>query len=265
MAGIGKAKAPPQNDEAAESTPATPDNTQEDQAEPQAGQGIGAAMGADDSSGSGDSSGSDQGGDDSDPQPNVTPEEQAEYNEFVGNGMKLLYQKGQGGSMEVAPAVLAQLKGDWKGVEQSLGQIPQEEKPLDPKDPVDCLAVATVTLVLALEASAANSQKQLDPAVTFHGGAELLEQLADIDEAASIHDFTPDEMTGAAHRTAMLYGVSTKSMNKQEALSEFDHFLQTQGNSLGQSLGAGQGDQQDQSQGQPQQPAPQPDDQQQGQ
>jgi hypothetical protein len=82
--------------------------------------------------------------------------------------------------VQVAPAVLAQLKGDWKGVEGSLGQIPQEEKPLDPKNPIDCLAVATVALVLSLEASAAGAGKQLDPAVTFHGGAELLEQLADI-------------------------------------------------------------------------------------
>jgi hypothetical protein len=116
--------------------------------------------------------------------------------------------------------------------------------------------------VLSLEASATSAGKQLDPAVTFHGGAEILEQLADIDNAAGIHDFSDDEMTGAAHRTALLYGVSTKSMNKQEALAEFDHFLKTQGDSLGQSLGAEAqgGDQSRQQQppeasgGQPQQP-----------
>jgi hypothetical protein len=45
-------------------------------------------------------------------------------------------------------------------------------------------------------------------------------------------------MTGAANRAAMLYGVSSKTMDKQEALSEFDHFLKTQGDQLGQSLGA---------------------------
>lgn len=246
MAGIAKAVAP-QDEEQAEGTPAATDSPQEDQAEGQSSE-----PDADQNGGP-----SDQDGDEQDAS-NVSPEEQAAYDEFVGNGMKLIYQQ-QGDKVEVAPAVLAQLKGDWKGVEQSLGQIPQEEKPLDPKDPIDCLAVATVALVLTLEASAANSGKQLDPAVTFHGGAELLEQLADISEAAGIHDFNDDEMTGVAHRTAMLYGVSTKSMNKQEALAEFDHFLQTQGDHLGQSLAAeAQGGQQqqgaDQGAAQPQQP-----------
>jgi hypothetical protein len=74
--------------------------------------------------------------------------------------------------------------------------------------------------------------------VIFHGGAELMEQLADIAQAANIHDFSDDEMTGAANRAALLYGVSSKSMDKQEALAEFDHFLKTQGDQLGQSLGA---------------------------
>jgi hypothetical protein len=76
--------------------------------------------------------------------------------------MHLMYQK-QGDTVQVAPAVLAQLKGDWKGVEASLGQIPQDEQPLDPKSPLDNLAVATVALVLSLEASAASAGKQLDP------------------------------------------------------------------------------------------------------
>jgi hypothetical protein len=233
MAGIGRAVAPPQDDEQQEGTPGVADTPAEDQSE------------------GGDQSQQDDSGD---PQPNVSPEEQAQYDEFVTNGMQLIYQK-QGGTVQVAPAVLAQLKGDWKGVEGSLGQVPQEEKPLDPKSPIDCLAVATVALVLSLEASATGAGKQLDPAVTFHGGAEILEQLADIDNAAGIHDFSDDEMTGAAHRTAMLYGVSTKSMNKQEALAEFDHFLKTQGDSLGQSLGAdAQGGDQQQAQPAPAMP-----------
>jgi hypothetical protein len=230
MAGIKKTAVAPQDDEEQqEGTPGATDSPAEDQAE-----------GGDQSQPQGDQGQGDQGppqDDSGDPQPNVSPEEQAQYDEFVTNGMHLIYQK-QGDTVQVAPAVLAQLKGDWKGVEGSLGQVPQEEKPLDPKSPADCLAVATVALVLSLEASATGAGKQLDPAVTFHGGAELLEQLADIDSAAGIHDFSDDEMTGAAHRTALLYGVSTKTMNKQEALSEFDHFLKTQGDSLGQSLGA---------------------------
>lgn len=173
-------------------------------------------------------------------QPNVTPEEQAAYDEFVSNGMRLIY-RGDGDQVEVNPAVLDQLRGKWDDVKPSLGKMPEDEKPLDPSSPIDNIAVATVALVLALEASAAQStdgKGRVDPAVVFHGGAELLEQLADIAAAAKIHDFTEDEMTGAANRAALLYGVSSKTMNKQEALSEFDHFLKTQGDQLGQSLAA---------------------------
>jgi hypothetical protein len=205
MAGIGKAIAGDEEPQAGQ--------------DPQAGQEPGQAA--------------PEGQQDDGDQANVSPEEQAAYDEFVTNGMKLIYQ-----GDHVAPAILGQLKGDWKGVEDSLGEIPQEEKPLDPGNPIDDLSVATVSLVLALEASAANSGQKLDPAVIFHGGAELMEQLADIAQAANIHDFSEDEMTGAANRAALLYGVSSKSMDKQEALAEFDHFLKTQGDQLGQSLGA---------------------------
>jgi hypothetical protein len=130
------------------------------------------------------------------------------------------------------------LKGEWNGVEPIARPDSAGGEAARPGNPIDDLAVATVGLVLALEASAAMLGQKLDPAVIFHGGAELMEQLADIAKAANIHDFSDDEMTGAANRAAMLYGVSSKTMDKQEALAEFDHFLKTQGDQLGQSLGA---------------------------
>ena len=170
-------------------------------------------------------------------QPNVSPEEQDQYDQFVTNGMKLIYRDDGKDSVQVNPSVLGQLRGQWDDVKPSLGEIPDEEKPLDPKNPIDNLAVATVALILTLEASAANQNKQVDPIVLFHGGTELMEQLADIADAASIHDFTTDELTGAANRAAMLYGVSSKSVDKQQALAEFDNFLKTQGDQLGSELG----------------------------
>lgn len=174
-------------------------------------------------------------------EPNVTPEEQQHYDEFVTNAMKLMYQNG-----EVTPAVLDHLRGKWDAVKPSLGEMPEEDQPLDPKNPTDNLAVATVALILTLEASAASAGKQVEPEVLFHGGAEIAEQMADIAKEAGIHDFTTDELTGAANRIAMLYGVSSKTANKQEALAEFEHFLTTQGENLGASLAetAAQGQQQ---------------------
>lgn len=172
-------------------------------------------------------------------QPNVTPEEQAAYDQFVNNGMKLVYQNGK-----VSEAVLGHLQGKWDDLKPLLGEIPQDEGALDPSNPVDNLAVATVGIVLALETSAAGANKPLEPDVVFNGGMELLEQLADVAEAAKIHDYSQDEMDGASSRAALLYGVSSKSVDREEALNEFDHFLKTQGGNLEAALGGGQEQQQ---------------------
>lgn len=169
-------------------------------------------------------------------QPNVTPEEQAAYDQFVNNGMQLMYQGEQ-----VAPAILNHLQGKWDDIAPMLGELPQDEGNLDPSNPIDGLAVATVGIVLALEASAAEAGKELDPAVVFHGGAEIAEQLVEVAETAGIHEFSPEDMEGGANRAALLYGVSSKSVNREEALSEFDHFLQTQGENLGAAFGGQQG------------------------
>jgi hypothetical protein len=86
-------------------------------------------------------------------QANVSPEEQAAYDEFVTNGMKLIYQ-----GDHVAPAVLDQLKGNWKASRIRSARFPGREA-ARPGNPIDDLSVATVSLVLALEASAANSAR----------------------------------------------------------------------------------------------------------
>jgi hypothetical protein len=86
-----------------------------------------AAAGGQDAGGTGAGTAAPEGQQDDGDQANVSPEEQAAYDEFVTNGMKLIYQ-----GDHVAPAVLDQLKGKWEGVEDRSARFPQEEKPLDP-------------------------------------------------------------------------------------------------------------------------------------
>src|SRR5436309_1133861 len=119
-------------------------------------------------------------GEDEEQQPNVTPEEQAQYDQFVKNGMSILYTE----DGKIPPEVLNRL---------SRGK------------PAAALAQTGVWLVSMLENSAKQSGKQIDPAVLMHGGKELFEQLATISQTAHIHRFDQKELDGAWYSALDMY------------------------------------------------------------
>ncbi len=102
---------------------------------------------------------------------NVAPEEQAQYDQFVKNGMQLMY--------------------DEKATDQLLENISSSE------NKVEGLANALVTIVSRLEESATESGQEISGDVMMHGGQELMEQLVELVEEAGIHDYTPEEMESA--------------------------------------------------------------------
>lgn len=114
-------------------------------------------------------------------QPNVTPEEQQQYNTFVRNGMEILYTE----DGKVQPEVLKRL---------STGQ-----------KPIDTLAQTAVWLVMMLEQNAKQNNTDISDDVIMHGGRELFEQLADIDHFAGIHDFKEAELQGAWYNALDMY------------------------------------------------------------
>lgn len=122
-------------------------------------------------------------------QPNVTPEEQAQYDAFVNNGLKVIYGADPnaegGGEPGARPDILNRLK--------------------ESSDPLENLANTTVWLVTMLETSAEKGGTQLDDAVVMHGGKAMLEELAEVAEAANIHDYSEKEMEGAWYRGLDLY------------------------------------------------------------
>jgi len=123
------------------------------------------------------------GVDDDGERPNVSPEEQAQYEEFVANAMEIIYPRGEEGA--VSPQVIEQLSaGD---------------------DRIEALAQTAVQLTIAVEDSAEKAGPQLDDSVVMHGGIAILEELAEIAEAAKVHDYSEDEMQGATYRAMDLY------------------------------------------------------------
>lgn len=102
---------------------------------------------------------------------NVSPEEQAQYDQFVKNGMQLIYQK------EGLEQLFTTLEGDG--------------------NPIQGVADTLVMVVSRLEDSAEEKGVEVSGDVKMHGAQELLEQLVELSENASIHEFSDEEMEQA--------------------------------------------------------------------
>ena len=119
---------------------------------------------------------------------NVTPELQAEYNRFVTNGMRMLYNQ------KAMPQILESIRGDG--------------------NPVEGLANALVMLVMRLEDSAAQQGQQIDGDIMEQGGAELLEQMVDLAEKAGVHKFKEKEMESALYLAMDLYRTTRQQQGR---------------------------------------------------
>lgn len=116
-------------------------------------------------------------------EPNVTPEEQAVYDQVVTNAYKIIYPEGE--EAQVSPKIIASLKASDK--------------------PVLNLATTAVTLVTALQQSAKASGQPVPGEVLFHAATEIIEDLAEVSEAAKIHDYSEEEMENALYLGLDMY------------------------------------------------------------
>lgn len=137
--------------------------------------------------------------DDDEGEPNVSPEEQEAYEQFVANGMEVLYGGEEPG---VRPDILQRLR--------------------ESSDPLENLANTSVWLTTMLETSAESNGAQLDDAVVFHGGRAMFEELIEIADAAKIHDYQEKEIEGAWYRALDLYRETATEQGRidPEALKE---------------------------------------------
>lgn len=134
--------------------------------------------------------------------PNVSPEEQQQYDLFVQNGMEILYT--DDGTPQ--PEVLKRLSTGSK--------------------PIDTLAQTTVWLVMILEQDAQRAGRPIENDVLFHGAREIMEQMIELAEAADIHTFKEAEIQGAWYQALDMYREANSDeggrFNKDEAAAEFE-------------------------------------------
>jgi len=134
----------------------------------------------------------------------ASPEEQQQYDAFVGNAYKLMF-----GDDNRMRSIIASLKAS--------------------DDPKMNLANATAQVVMALQQSAAKAGQQIGPDVLMHGGAEIMETLAEAAQRAKIHDYTADEMEGAWYQAVDMYReMASKAglVDPEKAKAEFANLQQ---------------------------------------
>ena len=140
-------------------------------------------------------------GEDVEGDPNVTPEEQAQYDMFVKNAMEFVYTEDD----KVLPDVMKRL---------ATGK------------PVDALAQTAVWVVGMVESSAKANTKEIEDDVIFHGGREILEQLVEVAEAGGSHDFTEKEIEAAWYQALDMYReASTPEGGRFDAQAASDEFM----------------------------------------
>lgn len=117
--------------------------------------------------------------------PNASPEEQAQYDQFVGNAFKLMYDRA------LLPKTMESLKGAG--------------------DPKEGLAATAVMIGKRVLDSARENGVEIDGAIQMQGGAEIIEHLAEIQREAGIADLSEEEIEGALYRALELYGETAKA------------------------------------------------------
>lgn len=124
----------------------------------------------------------------------VTPEEQAQYSEFEENYMRLIYDKDQ-----VRPELLEALKAGFEG--EGAGEATGEGPPAY----LTALANTAVRIVAQIDDAARDAGRPLSDDVLFQGGAAVIEELVEVSEAADLHDYTQEEMSGALTLAVDMY------------------------------------------------------------
>lgn len=134
-------------------------------------------------------------------EPNVSEEEQGQYDELVGNCYQLLYSDMATTLKSIAGA----------------------------GDPVTGIAETVSSTLSRCTDSATKAGLQLPDEVVFNAGDEILGDMFDLASTAKIHEFTQDEMDNAAYLTAELYRSKQQeggNIDPNQAAADLE-FLQT--------------------------------------
>jgi cellobiose-specific phosphotransferase system component IIA len=151
---------------------------------------------------------------------NVSPEEQAQYTEFEENYMRLIYDGEQ-----VRPELLEALEAARDGGEDKMETAVQGNAP---SPAVATLAQTAVHIVGRIDDAAAEAQRPISDDVLFHGAVAVIEELAEVAEAAGIYDYSEQEMSGALTVAVDMYrekAIQSGRTDENTLTSEWDRLI----------------------------------------
>lgn len=134
--------------------------------------------------------------------PNVSPEEQAQYDQFVGQAMNMMYDE------KITPTIVKSLS--------------------NAESPAEGLGRTLAMIVMRVEDAAQDQGVSFSGDVMLHGAEELLEQLVEIGEAAGLKDYTPEEMESALYLGLDTYRATRQQQGRlpvDEISQDFDALL----------------------------------------
>lgn len=137
-----------------------------------------------------------------DENPNVSEEEQQQYNMFIENAAAILYTE------------------DGKPQEQVLARMATGNKP------IDTMAQTLVWLVMLVEQDARRNGMEISDDVIFHAGSEILSLLVELSEAAGLHEWKEAEIQGAWYQALDMYREANSDeggrIDQEEAAAAFE-------------------------------------------
>ncbi len=138
-------------------------------------------------------------------QPNVSAEEQTQYNQIVNNAYTLLYEN--------MPALLKSIAGGG--------------------DPVTGVAQTAANAMSRLINSASRAGKKFPKDVVLAANMEVVEDLADLAKDSGIHDLTDKEMESVAYLTVEMYRQlqqDSGNIDPNEAAGDLEELQQAEAN-----------------------------------
>lgn len=164
--------------------------------------------------------------------PNATPEEQAQYDQFMNNALEIIYPAQTQG--QPSEEILRNLSGQM--APQSAEMLAQADPPIS-NNPIDNLAATGVSLIIMLEGSALQAKVDVMDNVLFHVGKDVLEELAEVAQAAGIYDYSEQEMESSFYRALDIYRVSSPTVDQNQLSQQFGAIVEAdRSGQLGQIL-----------------------------
>lgn len=135
-------------------------------------------------------------------EPNVSPEEQAAYDQFMNNAYNIIYDE------TIAPKMLEIIK--------------------TAEDPKAALAMAAVNVVMTIQDSAAKDGQTISEDILVHGGVNVIEDIANFANVSGAHTYKPKDIEEASLAAMDLYGsmaVDRGLVDKDSAVSGYNDLI----------------------------------------